>query len=130
MTSSFNLDEARRALAELLPSLDEAIGLRAELTEAVTGRQRGDDSIPLADVKALEARVGEILDRVRSRDIQVKGFAPLLLDFPIVSGGRELLGCWLESERELDWYHDGMLGFAGRRRIAELEASEQQDSSS
>lgn len=108
-------------LAEIRPELDEVIRIRADLTEAVHGHRHGDESVPLADVKAMEARLAELLDGVGARGIEVKGWAPILLDFPMEAGGRQVLLCWLEGEPELDWYHDAALGFAGRRRVAELE---------
>jgi hypothetical protein len=53
--------------------------------------------------------------------VQVKGFAPLLLDFPMSHDGRDLLLCWLEGERELAWYHDVAHGFPGRRPLSDLD---------
>jgi hypothetical protein len=53
--------------------------------------------------------------------VQVKGFAPLLLDFPMRHDGRDLLLCWLEGERELAWYHDVAHGFPGRRPLSDLD---------
>ncbi len=46
--------------------------------------------------------------------------APLLIDFPALADGQQVLLCWLEGESTLDWYHRPELGFMGRRPIAEL----------
>ena len=72
-------------------------------------------------MKGLEARLGDQLDWFTSRGVQVKGYAPLLLDWPMPWGDRVLLLCWLENEPELAWYHDAELGFLGRRPLTDLD---------
>jgi hypothetical protein len=121
MERTFTVDEARALLAQVRPAAQELVVLRADLTEAVAARRLGDESRPLADLKALEARIGELLDGFRAQGIDVKGFAPLLLDFPMIHDDRQILLCWLEGEPELAWYHDAALGFAGRRPLADLD---------
>jgi hypothetical protein len=54
---------------------------------------------------------------VAGTGVEVKGLAPLLLDFPAEFDGVPVLLCWLEGEQRLDWYHRLDLGFAGRRRL-------------
>jgi hypothetical protein len=54
---------------------------------------------------------------VQRSGAQVKGVAPLLIDFPGERDGVEVLFCWLEGDRELAWYHRSDLGFPGRRRL-------------
>lgn len=114
---TFTPESARVVLHEIRPEIDEVIRLRADLTAAVQEHQEGDESTPIADIKAMEARLSEILDGFQARGVEVKGWAPLLLDFPSQLAGREVLLCWLEGEEELGWYHDLAHGFAGRRRI-------------
>lgn len=99
---------------------EEIIPLRAELAIAMHGRRRGATA-NVADLKAMEARLSDLLDQLAGRGLQVKGWAPLLLDFPAVVSGQEVLLCWLEGDRDLGWYHEPELGFAGRRPLAELE---------
>lgn len=117
---TFTVDQARAILDEIRPQLDEVVDMRADLTEQVHAHQEGDESTPIADLKAMEARLSEILDGIRSQGVQVKGWAPILLDFPMLHEGRELLLCWLEGEPDLGWYHDVTHGFAGRRPITDL----------
>jgi len=69
------------------------------------------------DAKALEARLHEQLGWFGTEGIQVKGWAPLLVDFPSTLEGYDVLLCWLEGEVVLDWYHRIEHGFPGRRRI-------------
>ena len=116
----FSLDEARELLAEFAPAVAELIRLRAELTAALHDRETGDESIPLADLKGMEARLSELLDGFRGQGVEVKGWAPLLLDFPMAPDG-EILLCWLEGEDGIGWCHDARHGFAGRRPLEEQE---------
>lgn len=113
----FSLDEARDELPRVLEAEVEVIELRAVLVDAAARQQAGDPDVRLSDVKAGEARLSEILDDLVAAGIQVKGYAPLLVDFPSLLDGREVVLCWLEGERSLSWYHDPAHGFAGRRRL-------------
>jgi hypothetical protein len=49
--------------------------------------------------------------------LDVKGVAPLLVDFPATPNGETVLLCWLAGEHELGWYHKPEHGFAGGRVI-------------
>ena len=117
MERTFTVDEARAALAGVLEVAAEVIEVRALLVEQAARHQAGDGMVALADVKGLEARLSELLDGLGAEGIQVKGWAPLLVDFPSHLDGRDVLLCWLEGETELSWCHDPALGFAGRRRL-------------
>lgn len=119
MARTFDIEEARLLIPHVRAVADELIPVRAELAERA-GRLRGGGEGELPEVKALEARLSELLDDLTSRGIQVKGYAPLLVDFPHHRGDRQLLLCWLEGETELAWYHDAAHGFLGRRPLAEL----------
>jgi hypothetical protein len=95
--------------------------VRADLTELAFALNAGVES-PLggvAEAKALEARLHEHIGWFGTEGIQVKGWAPVLIDFPSMLDGYDVLLCWLEGEDGLDWYHRVELGFPGRRRIVE-----------
>ena len=117
-----DLDEARDRLRKLRPRLDAIVEVRADLAElradleAVGRSARGG----IAEVKAFEARLYAELEAISESGTQVKGYAPLLLDFPMRLGDRLILLCWLENEPELAWYHDAEHGFLGRRPLARL----------
>ncbi len=115
----FTLDEARSTLAEIRPVLDEFVALRADAAELAAAVRLGQPSElgSLPELKALEARIDELLTRVQETGVEVKGFAPLLLDFPAQLDGEDVLLCWLEGDEELGWYHRVDLGFVGRRRL-------------
>jgi hypothetical protein len=109
--------EAHALVPALLELTDEAVVVRAQLTEAV----RGAVAARPADLKALEARFADLLDRITGLDVQLKGWAPLLVDVVVDLGDREVLFCWLEGDRELAWYHELELGFAARRPLSNLD---------
>jgi hypothetical protein len=77
----------------------------------------------LPEAKGFQARLSEIVGWLSAKGLEVKGIAPLLLDFPSDLAGESVLLCWLEGERELGWYHPLAYGFAGRRRIQAAEFS-------
>jgi hypothetical protein len=117
---TFTIDEARAMLPTVRSIGDQIVSVRAQLTIAT----RDEPPAPLADAKALEARLSDLLDQLGRLGVQVKGWAPLLVDFPAAvttdHGEREVLLCWLEGERELAWFHDPAHGIAGRRPISDL----------
>lgn len=110
----FTVDEARQVLAELRPVLDELVALRADAAEIAAG---GSTLGGLPELKGAQARLDELMTTVQSHGVELKGFAPLLLDFPAVLDGVDVLLCWLEGDEQLGWYHRTDLGFAGRRRL-------------
>ena len=117
----FTVEEAREVLAELRPVLDELVAVRADAAELAAALRSGTAS-PLGGVpeqKAYEARLDDLMTTVQQTGVELKGWAPLLLDFPADLDGRPVLLCWLEGDRDLEWYHGADVGFAGRRRLAE-----------
>jgi hypothetical protein len=119
MDRTFTLAEARYLMPELLARADELIEVRADLVEVQAALAAGSTS-PLGglpEAKGFQAQLSEIVGWFSATGLEVKGIAPLLLDFPSQLAGETVLLCWLEGERELAWYHPLAYGFAGRRRI-------------
>ena len=116
----FTPDEARAELAALRPVLDQIVALRAdavELAAATTPGGRPTSLGGLPELKAAQARLDDLMTQVQETGAELKGFAPLLVDFPSELEGVPVLLCWLEGDEELRWYHRSDLGFAGRRRL-------------
>lgn len=116
----FTVEEARTELDALLPVLDEVVALRAEAAELAAAQVPGGRATGLggmAELKAAQARLDELMTQVQQTGAELKGLAPLLVDFPSEIDGVPVLLCWLEGDRELGWYHRSDLGFAGRRRL-------------
>ncbi len=106
-------------MPDLLAKADDVVRVRADLVEVQSALNQGGVS-PLGglpEAKALEARLSEILGWFPAEGLDLKGIAPLLLDFPAQLDGDTVLLCWLEGERELGWYHKPEHGFAGRRPL-------------
>jgi len=119
MDRTFTLQQARALMPEILRRADELIEVRASLVEVQVALAEGTRS-PLGglpEAKASQARLSELVGWFSAEGLEVKGIAPVLLDFPGEISGEPALLCWLEGERELGWYHRLPHGFAGRRRI-------------
>lgn len=117
----FTVAEARAELEALMPVLDEFIVMRAEAAE-IGASLRADGPASdlggrLPEFKAAQARLDELLSQVQEAGVEVKGVAPLLLDFPARLEDEDVLLCWLEGDEHLGWYHRADLGFAGRRPL-------------
>jgi hypothetical protein len=115
----FTIDEAHSLMPAVHEHAARLIPLRADLARRARALEAGDRT-QRAEIKALEAHLSELLDWFRDEGIQLKGYAPLLIDFPMRADDRVLLLCWLENEPELAWYHDAADGFLGRRPLGEL----------
>ena len=115
----FTLAEARVQLGTLRAHIDEFLARRADLADLRADLAAGRPSRHggLAEAKAWEARLYADLEGFADIGAQVKGFAPLLLDFPGRHDGMAVLWCWLEGDESIDWYHRADSGFAGRRRV-------------
>ncbi len=115
----FTLDEARERLAKLRPLIDDVVARRADLAELRADITAGRES-PLgrmADAKAWEAQLFAELEKFTETGCHVKGFAPLLLDWPGERDGEQVLWCWTEGEPDIAWYHRRDCGYAGRRPV-------------
>jgi hypothetical protein len=116
----FTVSDARTELARLLPVLDRLVAVRADAAELAASLTPGAGPTPLGglpEFKAAQASLDELMTEVQQTGAELKGLAPLLVDFPADLDGVPVLLCWLEGERELAWYHRLDLGFAGRRRL-------------
>ena len=116
----FTVEEARAELARLRPVLEEIVALRADAAELAAAQVPGGPPTELGrlpELKAAQARLDDLLSTVQAAGVELKGFAPLLVDFPAQLDGEDVLLCWLEGDEDLAWYHRQDLGFAGRRRL-------------
>ena len=106
-------------MPDVLEHAASIVDVRADLAELAATLSAGSDS-PLGGVpeaKSLEAQLHELLTWFTGAGLELKGWAPMLIDFPAVLDGHDVLLCWLEGEPELAWYHRLELGFPGRRRL-------------
>jgi hypothetical protein len=116
----FTLEQARAELIALRPLLEEIVVVRADVVELSAALTDGGEPTTLGGLpewKAAEARLNELMTEIQETGAELKGIAPLLVDWPADLDGVPVLLCWLEGEAELTWYHRADLGFAGRRRL-------------
>src|SRR3954462_9824461 len=116
----FTLARARIELDRLRPVLADLVVIRADPGELSAALTTGGEPTALGGLperKAAEARLNELMTEIQQTGAELKGVAPLLVDFPADLDGVPVLLCWLEGEAELAWYHRRDLGFAGRRRL-------------
>ncbi len=106
-------------MPEVRGRVEALIDVRADLIElSVDLRRFGSSSLGgLAEMKALQARLDHMTEWFSTHGIEIKGLAPVLIDFPAELDGESVRLCWLEGETELAWYHRSDLGLAGRRRL-------------
>jgi hypothetical protein len=83
----FTIDEARALMPAVHAHVTRLIPLRADLARRARALDAGDRTQRTA-IKALEAHLSELLDWFRDQSIQLKGYAPLLIDFPMRAGVR------------------------------------------
>lgn len=117
----YTVAEARALLPQLRAHVDHMVALRADLVESRLAMERGLEPPVggLPEVKALEARLQHDVDWFADHGIQLKGIAPVIVDFPAELDDRTVLLCWLEGEAALAWYHLPELGFMGRRPLGD-----------
>jgi hypothetical protein len=115
----FTIAQARALMPGVLEAAAEIVRLRADLAELTLDLRRtgSSDLGGIPEAKAYEARLQERISWFTDRQIEVKGLAPLLVDFPARLGDRSVRLCWIEGEPALRWYHLTELGFAGRRPL-------------
>jgi hypothetical protein len=113
------VDEACALIPEVRRRVGAFVEARADLAELSVDLHQGAPSAlgGVAEMKALQARLDEMLEWFTGRGIEVKGYAPFLVDFPAVLDGVSVRLCWLEGESDLRWYHRSDLGIAGRRPL-------------
>lgn len=117
--TTFTLADARALIPAVRSHVEQLTILRADLVEAQAALRAGvpSDIGGLPEVKALEARLQEAVDWFAERGIELKGIAPVIVDFAADLDGEPVLLCWLEGETALEWYHRADVGFLGRRRL-------------
>jgi hypothetical protein len=118
MVTRFTRQQAEALMPAVRDRAAAIVALRADLADAQLALHRqADPPGGLAHVKSVEAHLQEALDWFAGNGIDVKGFAPLIIDFPSEIDGEPVLLCWLEGEQTLDWFHPATVGFMGRRRL-------------
>lgn len=127
-TRYFTPKEANALLPEVAEKVEQ---LQAEISNAqrlfgalpyVYGSQERDDK--LRTFEAVEARVEDLVCEIEALGAEVRGFEPVLVDFPALLRGEEVFLCWKQGEPQIEWWHSAHTGFGGRSAIADVTLSE------
>ena len=131
----FTLEEANAALVELRPLAERMVERRRELVEAqgrraALGAQVGTNGGDLTpsdfadadeELEQAAASLAECIERIHAAGVLIKDLDRGLLDFPALRDGEEILLCWHVGEDEIRYWHRAAEGFAGRKRIEDVE---------
>ena len=119
----YTRDEARKLLPQVIEWLAELQSARDLLThlDEQVGKAvgMGDDlggEMVNRYVRTL-GKVKDILQRFRTREIQIKDLDRGLIDFPAFVGGKEVFLCWESGEEDIEFWHDLTTGYGGRERL-------------
>lgn len=126
MTTTSTLEEAQALLPEARRRVAEASALLADLRAMLQALRDGRAPASTTDDgAALETGFDRSMAWFTARGIQVKGFAPALLDFPawaVLDGTDiEVLLCWRDDEDAIAYDHPATSGYRGREPIAMLD---------
>jgi hypothetical protein len=116
-------DEARKLLPQVIEWLTELQSTRDLLThlDEQVGKAlaMGDDvggEVVNRYIRTL-GKVKDILQRFRTREIQIKDLDRGLIDFPAYVAGKEVFLCWEKGEDDIEFWHDLTTGYGGRERL-------------
>ena len=122
MSRHYDLAEANELLPDVALRMRVLSGLRSRLQAEIAERplEPRSDGFRSAAAFEMNEQMHRIVGWFGERDIQIKGMAPGLVDFPALQGGETVLLCWQEGEDRIAWYHRPEDGFAGRRPVSDL----------
>ncbi|MBM3935134.1 MAG: DUF2203 family protein [SAR202 cluster bacterium] len=127
----YTLEEAQalvpwlqRTFDEIDPLMADARRLEDELGDImgkVHSNGHGEMDKPLdrkqKAMRDLTAQIQQKIDSVIERGIIVRSVDDGLVDFQSVREGREVYLCWIKGEREIKFWHETNVGFAGRQPL-------------
>jgi len=130
----YTVDEANRALTLVRAIVSDIVrqnGVVEELQQrlARVGRERKRDSDDLyseelaqfqAELEVEEDRLNTFHGELKRLGVELRNLDGLC-DFPSLMDGREVYLCWRLGEPKVAHWHELEAGFAGRRRIADLD---------
>jgi hypothetical protein len=134
MTRFFDIDAANEALSEVAPLLATLADQRAELirlrdrtlaAHASTGG--GSADIDDEEAQRIRLRMQGIVDQMAAAVAQIdklgitlRDIEHGLIDFPALTGGRQVWLCWQLGEDTVAFWHELETGFGSRRPLIEL----------
>ena len=134
MTRFFDIDAANEALTEVGPLLATMSDQRAELIRlrdrtlaAHAAAGGGPAEIDQEEAQRIRLRMQGIVDQMAAAVARIDGLGITLrdierglIDFPALTGGRQVWLCWQLGEDSVAFWHDLETGFGSRRPLIEL----------
>ena len=124
MARYFTIDEARSALENIRPLMEDIQAIRAKvlarqpadwpLVEKTAGNGGSREASRL--VSEFE-RLDRLVHRIQETGAILKDLNLGLLDFPAWRQDHEVYLCWMYGEEELSFWHEIDAGFAGRQAL-------------
>ena len=88
----------------------------------------GPSAATVEEAGGIRLRIHGVVDQLQASVARIDGWGITLrdidsglIDFPALVTGRQVWLCWRLGEGDVDWWHELDVGFAGRRRLADLE---------
>ena len=134
MTRFFDIDAANETLSEVAPLLGTLADQRAELIRLrdrtlAARASTGGGSADMDDEEAqrIRLRMQGIVDQMAAAVAQIdklgitlRDIERGLIDFPALTGGRQVWLCWQLGEDTVAFWHELETGFGSRRPLIEL----------
>ncbi len=122
---TFTLDEARRALPlikRIAADLQLAVNTLTKLpggTSFLYGASVLDELAPVYQGKAqqLQEQIAALSEELVEIGVEVKGFQPVLVDFPTWRDEEMVYLCWAEGEPDITHWHAVSEGYRGRHPL-------------
>jgi hypothetical protein len=122
---TFTLDEARRALPlvkKIAADLQQAVNALTKLpggTSFLYGASSLDELAPVNRPKAQEFReqIEALSAELLEIGVEIKGFQPVLVDFPAWRDEEMVCLCWAEGEADIAHWHALSEGYRGRHPL-------------
>ena len=129
--TNFTLEEARKLVPWLQKTFDGLGPLRTRVKQLNTqiddllDRMRsngGSDAEERLDLhrRALAEASEALADGLRpvlERGIVVRSVERALVDLPSMKEDRQVYLCWIDGEKDIDFWHEVDIGFAGRQPL-------------
>ncbi len=121
----FTLDEARRALPLVRRIAADLQTVVNHLTKLPGGTSLLYGASPLEDLPdGIQSRAGDLQSRIESLagelteiGVELKGFQPVLVDFPTWRDEEVVYLCWAEGESDIGFWHSVSEGFKSRQPL-------------
>jgi hypothetical protein len=125
----FTPSEANSALDQVRPLTERMVEARARLTEledeqadivqivAGNGSSEAVGEARTPEFAGLAAEFQRCFDALVDLGVEVRDVDTVLLDFPSLREGGEVLLCWQPGEPAVEWWHGPAEDCADRRRI-------------